>query len=105
MIHVLALQAVFVTGSFDVGLAGLGGVDVDSVVLSLHLEADLLTLILAGESGDLGRVQRHDVAGNHLGLLNGEVHIVDAQLVVEPMNLLVDQRLGNPGSLEDDGLD
>jgi hypothetical protein len=42
------------------------------------------------------------VVGNDGRLLNGKVDIVDAELVVEPRELLVDEALGDPPGVEDD---
>jgi hypothetical protein len=42
------------------------------------------------------------VVGNHGRLLDGEVDIVDAELVVEPRDQLVDETLGDPPGVEDD---
>jgi hypothetical protein len=54
---------------------------------------------------NLGGVEGGDLVGNDIGGLDVEVNIVDAQLLVEPLNLLVNQGLGEPAALLDDGLD
>lgn len=105
MVEVLVLKAAFVARTLYVGLTRLTGVNVDGVVLSLHVEADLLALVLTGESGDLGGIEGGDLSGNDIRALNAEVDIIDAELLVEPVNLLINERLGNPAGLGDNGPD
>ena len=105
VVEVLVLKTAFVAGTLDVGLTRLAGVNVDGVVLSLHVKADLLALVLTGESGDLGGVEGGDLSGNNFRALNAEVDIIDAELLVEPVNLLINESLRNPAGLSDNGPD
>jgi hypothetical protein len=75
------------------------------VVLGLHVQADLLALVLAGKGGDLGGVEGGNLAGNDLRGLDVEVNIINAELFVEPADLVLDQRLGDPATAQDDILD
>lgn len=76
--------------------AGFGGVDVYGVVGRFHVQADLLLLVLPGKGGNLGRVERGDIARNGVDALELEVDIVDAEGVVEPLDLLIDEVVGDP---------
>jgi len=71
------------------------------MVRCLHVQPDLFVLVLAGEGGDLGGVEGCDVVGDGLDGLQLEVDIVNAQLVVEPDGLGVDELLGNPSAFAD----
>ena len=77
----------------------------DGVVSRLHVEADLLALVLAGQGGDLGGVQRGDLAGDGQGLLQVEVDVVDAELFVEELDLVVHLGLRDDTRLEEEPLD
>ena len=105
MVEILGLKTLLVPGAREVGLAGSAGVDVDGVVAGLHVKADLFLLVLAGRGSDFGSIQGGDVAGDDLGGLNVEVDIIDAQLLVEPLNLVVNLALGDETSSLDDLLD
>lgn len=105
VVEVLGLETALIAGARDVGLARLTGVNVDGVVLGLHIEANLLALVLAGVGGDLGGVEGSNLVGNDLGGLDAEVDIIDAELLVEPAGLLVDEGLGDPAIAEDDTAD
>lgn len=52
-----------------------------------------------GKRLDLGCVERVDDVGNHVGGLLGEEEIVDAERAVEPLNLLLDDILGDEALL------
>jgi len=89
----------------NVALSRLAGVDVDGVVVGLHVQADLFPLVLSRIGSHLGSVERGDLASDDIGGLDAEVDIVDAKLLVEPANLLLNEGLGDPSSLNDDVLD
>jgi len=99
VVDVLVFEALLVAGAREVGLTGGTGVDVDSVVIGLHVEADLLLLVLSGIGGDLGSVERGNVAGNDSRGLNVEVDIINAQLLIEPLNLLISLGLWDEAGL------
>lgn len=105
MVDVLGLEALLISRTTHVGLTGSASVDVDGVVVGLHIEADLLLLVLSGKGGHLGSVQRRNVTSDDDWSLNGEVDIVDAQLLVEVFYLLIDLRVGDEAGSGDDLLD
>jgi hypothetical protein len=87
------------------GLARSAGVDINGVVVSLHVEANLLLLVLLSGGGHLGSVQRGGMAGYDGGSLNVEVDIINAKLLVKALNLLINLRLGDETSMSNNLLD
>lgn len=72
-------------------------VNVDCVIFSFHIQSDLLALVLASKSCNLGCIKRCDVAGNGIDGLELEVYIIDSKRAVEPFYLFVDKLLWYPG--------
>jgi len=105
VVDVLGLKALLVARTSDVGTASNTGVDVDGVVASLHIQTDLLLLVLASEGSNLGGVERGDVAGDDIRGLKLEVDIIDAKVLVEPLNLLINLGLRDEASSSDQRLD
>lgn len=66
------------------------GVDVERTRVCGSLEVDVERGFVVDAGIDLGGVQRQDVGGNGLHRLLLEVHVVDAQVAVEPRDLVVD---------------
>lgn len=75
------------------------------MVGGLHVESDLLALVVASRSSNLGSVQGGDVALDSIWVLSLEVDIVNGELVVEPLNLAVNLVFWNPGAGFDESLD
>ena len=71
-----------VLGSVQLGDTGAGGVDVDSTLLGLALQVDVESVVVLGVGKDLGTVESHDVVGNRLDRLGGEVHVINAKVAV-----------------------
>lgn len=104
-VEVLGLESLLIPWAAGVADTGLAGIDVDGMICGLHVESDLLALIFASRRSDLGGVERGDVALDGLGCLGLEVDIVDAKVLVEPLDLDIDVVLGDPGALDDQSLD
>lgn len=75
------------------------------MIRCLHVESDLLALLFASGRGHLGSIEGGDIALDGLGGLGLEVDIVDAEVFVEPVDLIVDVVLGDPGAFDDQSLD
>ncbi|KAI6776717.1 hypothetical protein HG530_000662 [Fusarium avenaceum] len=103
VVDVLGLKALLVARTGDVSLTSNAGVDVDGVVVSLHIESDLLLLILTSEGSNLGGVEGGDVAGDDIRGLKVEVDIIDTKLLIEPLDLLVNLGLWDKASSLNDG--
>ena len=84
-VDVLFIDALLVAGAMHGGDTGTAGVDVDGVIGGLLVQTDLQALVITGICGHLGRVQRKDVADDGVDGFGLEVHVVDAQHVVEPV--------------------
>jgi hypothetical protein len=67
------------------------------MILRFHVESDLLALVLTSESRNFGCVKGGDVTRDSINALELEVDIVDSEIVVEPIDLLVDELLRYPG--------
>lgn len=104
-IEVLGLESLLIPWAAGVADTRLAGVNVDGMIRGLHVESDLLALIFAGGGSHLGSVEGGDVALDGLGGLGLEVDIVDAKVLVEPLDLGIDVVLGDPGALNDQSLD
>lgn len=105
MVDVLGLKALLVARASNVGSASNTGVDVDGMVVSLHVQSDLLLLVLASEGSNLGGVEGGDVAGDDIGGLKLEVDIINAKVLVEPLNLLINLGFRDVASSPDQRLD
>lgn len=105
VVKVLGLEALLIPGATNTGPTGLAGVDVDGMVVGLHVETNLLLLVLADRGSHLGGVQRGDLVGDGVGDFDLEVDVINAELFVEPVDLLIDDGLGHPTTLLDDLLD
>lgn len=77
-------------------------------LFSLALRGDLLEVdhellwVVLGESKELCRVECEHVVGDDLWGLGQEVGVVDAEVVVEPVDLTVDELGGEEASLGED---
>ena len=105
VVEVLGLEALLIPGTANAGPASFTGVDINGVVTGLHVQTDLLLGILTHRCGYLGSVEGSDLVGNNCGRLNLEVDVVNAKLLVEPVNLVLDNSLGKPSVLLNDFLD
>jgi len=99
MVKVFGLKPLLIPGAVQARLSRFAGIDVDGMVLGLHVKADLLSLVLAGKRRNLGSVQGGNLASNHARLLQVEVYIVNTELFIEKLDLIVDLRGGDQASL------
>lgn len=108
VVQVLFINSLLVTWTAGRGDTRLAGIDEDGVIGGLFVEANLELLVVTGIRSNLGCVQRMNVTDNTISSqktcktryercnsrirgLGREVHVVDAQLVVEPVGLALDK--------------
>ena len=94
-IQVLFVDPLLVAGTVEDADTRPARVNVDGMIFGFLVQSNLQTFIIASVGGDLGGVEREDVIGNSVGRLGLEVHVVDAEIIVEPLGLRFHKLGGN----------
>lgn len=95
-IEVLAFNSMFVAWTINSADTRLTCIDINCVVYRLHVQSNLLDLVFSGIRRNFGSIEGGDVGDDGLDIFGLEVYVVNAEFIVEPVDLIVDKLWWDP---------